>query len=155
MFAPDIPDETVAPQSDAELWQFVAAGDLAVATIIENNLGAGCSCNDLASSAFGVTDMNGNGEIEFDEYASIFDYSYFISADTTIVIFTRRKAKAPLHAALVVSVSISDPEKTIIIQTNSGDLERGIFFTTIGSNSFRPSLDELIFLQLPVNPYAR
>jgi RHS repeat-associated protein len=156
MFAPDIPGEIAVPQSDAELWLFVAAGDLVVKTIIEKDLGAGCSCNDLASSVFGITDLNGNGLIDFEEYTSILDYSFFISQDTVIVIFTRVNddAMTPLHAALIVSVNQADPENSILIQTNSGDAERGVFFTTIADNPFRTwsngSPSQLIFLQ-----YAR
>jgi len=161
MFAPDIPGETVAPRSDSELWKFIKAGNLAVKTMIENDLGAGCSCNDLTSSVFGVIDLNGNGIIDFDEYTSKLDYSFFISSDTSMVIFTRAKdeTKTPLHAALVVSVNRADPEASIIVQVNSGDTRRGVFFTTVADNPFRTwtnrSSAQLIFLQLHVNPYAR
>jgi RHS repeat-associated protein len=154
MFAPEILGETVTPESEKQLWQFIAAGNLAVKTLIDNNLGAGCSCNDLASSVLGVTDSNGNGKIDFDEYASMLDYSYSISEDTVMVLFTKAKddAKTPLHAALIVALDQAYPEDSILIQTNSGDgRRRGIFFTKISDNPFRfwsnGEAARLIFLQ--------
>jgi hypothetical protein len=117
IFAPDILGETVTPESEKQLWQFIKAGDLAVNSIIENDLGAGCSCNDLASSVLGVKDTNDNGLIDFVEYASMLDYSHSISQYTVLVLFTKEKdeTKTPLHAALMVSVDHAYPEDSILI----------------------------------------